>query len=168
MLRLVASSNVAVRNAVFTLALAFAAAWPVAASEIHPNLDATAILDQQRQLRVEVEQRSGRYKDLPAAERETLLREQDKVFTLLRDRSAVTDLPEADRIVVFNSLESISAIVNRAPEEKLVCERTRKIGSNRTETVCMTAAERRARREADAKALGERNAGCLKSGPDCM
>ena len=41
--------------------------------------------------------------------------EQDKVFTLLRDRSAITDLPEADRIVVFNSLESISAIVNRVP-----------------------------------------------------
>jgi len=162
MLRLVAT-----RNILFTLALAVAA-MPVAASDIHPNMDAAKILDQQRQIRVEVEQRSGRYKDLPAKERETLLREQDKVFTLLRDRSAVTDLPEADRIVVFNSLESISAIVNRAPEEKLVCERTRKVGSNRTETVCMTAAERRARREADAKALGDRNTACLKSGGDCM
>jgi len=163
MLRLVAS-----RKFVFTLALLLAAAMPAAANDTHPNLDAAAILDQQRQIRVEVEQRSGRYKDLPAAERETLLREQDKVFTLLRDRSAITDLPEADRIVVFNSLESISAIANRAPDEKLVCERTRKVGSNRTETVCMTAAERRARREADAKALGDRNAACLKSGGDCL
>ena len=156
------------RQAVFTLALAISAAVPAAANEIHPNMDAAAILDQQRQLRVEVEQRSGRYKDMPATERATLLREQDKVFTLLRDRSAITELPEADRIVVFNSLESISAIVNRAPEEKLVCERTRKVGSNRTETVCMTAAERRARREADAKALGDRNAACLKGGADCL
>ncbi|BDU15340.1 hypothetical protein [Lysobacter auxotrophicus] len=160
--------HVASRQFVFTLVLAIAAAMPAIANETHPNLDAAAILDQQRQIRVEVEQRSGRYKDMPSAERTTLLREQDKVFTLLRDRSAITDLPEADRIVVFNSLESISAIVNRAPEEKLVCERTRKIGSNRTETVCMTASERRARREADAKALGDRNAACLKSNSDCI
>ena len=160
--------HVASRQFVFTLVLAIAAAMPAIANETHPNVDAAAILDQQRQIRVEVEQRSGRYKDLPAADRTTLLREQDKVFTLLRDRSAITELPEADRIVVFNSLESISAIVNRAPEEKLVCERTRKVGSHRTETVCMTASERRARREADAKSLGDRNAACLKSGPDCM
>ncbi len=157
------------KTVVITLALVVAASLPVAsANEVHPNLDAPAILAQQRQIRVEVEQRSGRYKELPAAERETLLREQDKVFTLLRDRNAITDLPESERIVVFNSLESISSIVNRAPDEKLVCERTRKVGSNRTETVCVTESQRRARREADAKALGDRNAACLKSGADCM
>lgn len=156
------------KTVVFTLALAVSATLPIAsANDVHPNLDANAILTQQRQIRTEVEQRNGRYKDLPAAERESLLREQDKVFTLLRDRAAITDLPESDRIVVFNSLESISAIVNRAPEEKLVCERTRKVGSNRTETVCMTAAERAARRDAASK-MADRNAACMRSGDSCV
>jgi hypothetical protein len=156
------------RTVVLTIALAMAGTLPAAsANEIHPNMDAKAILAQQRQIRAEVEQRSGRYKEMPAAERETLLREQDKVFSLLRDRSAITDLPESERIVVFNSLESISAIVNREPDEKLVCERTRKVGSNRTETVCMTAAERAARREAASK-MADRNAACLRAGDSCV
>jgi hypothetical protein len=157
------------RNVMLTFALAMTGAMStVSANEVHPNLDAVAILDQQRQIRVDVEGRKGRYKDMPSVERETLLREQDKVFHLLRDRTAITDLPESERIVVFNSLESISSIVNREPDGKLVCERTRKVGSNRTETVCMTESQRRARREADAKALGDRNAACLKSGADCI
>lgn len=156
------------RTAVLTIALAMAATLPVAvANDVHPNTDASAILAQQQEIRADVERRKGAYKDMSTADRETLMREQDKVFELLRDRTAVTDLGERDRIVVFNALESIEGIVNRAQDEKMVCERTRKVGSNRTETVCMTAAERRARREADAKELGNRNAGCIRQGEGC-
>ncbi|HEY0504177.1 MAG TPA: hypothetical protein VGD42_11860 [Lysobacter sp.] len=152
-----------------TIAMLATLLWlgAAAANEIHPNMDARAIVAQQQRIRDDVLRHGGPYKDLPAADREALLKEQDKVFQLLDRRDAVTDLPEPERIVVFNALESIEGIVNRAQDERMVCERVRRVGSNRSETVCMTAGERRARREADAKELGTRNAGCIRQGEGC-
>lgn len=148
--------------------LACALALPAHANDMHPNLDAAAIIAQQEQLRTEVQQRKGRYKDLPTDRRDTLLSEQDRVLSMLAGKRSTTELSEADQIALVNSLETISGIVNRAEDDRLVCERTRQVGSNRPQTVCMTAGERRARREAAAKDLGERNAACLKAGDSCL
>jgi hypothetical protein len=132
------------------------------ANDIPKNLDAQAILAQQQQIRAEVEKRGGRFKDMDAAKREELFARQGKVASLLADKKATTDLPEQDQIVVFNELEAIEGIVNKAEDERMVCERVKPVGSNRPKTVCMTVAERRAQREAAEKDMNTRNQACLK------
>lgn len=156
------------KSLVFAVLLCLALPLSVQANDVHPRLDAKAIIAQQEQIRAEVEARKGRYKDLAADSRTTLLNKQSQVIAMLSGKTTTTELSEADQIVVFNALETIEGIVNKAEDERLVCERVRQVGSNRSQTVCITAAERRAKQEAAAKGLGDRNAGCLKAGADCM
>jgi hypothetical protein len=148
---------------VFAVLLGLATAATAAlANDVHKNLDAQAILAQQQQIRAEVEKRDGRFKDMDAVKREELFARQGKVASLLAGKKATTELPEADQIVVFNELEAIEGIVNKAEDERMVCERIKPVGSNRPKTVCMTAAERRAEREAASKQMNTRNQACLK------
>lgn len=156
------------KSFVFAALLAMVLPLSAQANDVPPNLDAKAIIAQQEQIRSEVEQRKGRYKDMPADSRATLLSEQTQVLDKLAGKASTTELSEADQITVFNALETIEGIVNKAEDERMVCERVRQVGSNRSQTVCMTAADRRARQEAAAKGLGERNVACLKVGADCM
>lgn len=147
-----------------TMAVALAMfATAAMANDIHPNADAKAILAQQTAIRAEVEQGKGRYKDLAADKRSTLLARQNEVFKLLDGKAAVTDLPERDQVAVFNALETIEAIINKAEDDRMVCERVRPTGSNRVQSLCLTVAERRARREAAEKDLATRNAACMKN-----
>lgn len=134
---------------------------PVLAQE-NPNLDAKAIIAQQAQIRAEAIARTGRYKDMPASQRDELFALQDKVAVHLGDRSWTTELPEQDQIAVFNALESIAAIINRAEDERMICERSRPVGSNRTQTICLTVAQRRAEREAAEKQVSYRDQQCFK------
>src|SRR5687768_8182313 len=97
------------------------------ANDIPKNLDAQAILAQQQQIRAEVDKRGGRFKDMDAAKREELFARQGKVASLLADKKATTDLPEQDQIVVFNELEAIEGIVNKAEDERMVCERVKPV-----------------------------------------
>ncbi|PJJ97533.1 hypothetical protein CO641_11280 [Lysobacteraceae bacterium NML91-0213] len=111
------------------------------------NTDAAAIVSQQNEIRSEVEQRSGRYRDMAGADRERLLQIQDRVIRQLEGRERTTELSPADRVTLFNDLEQISALVNKAEDDRMVCERTRPIGSNRPVNVCKTVAQRRVERE---------------------
>lgn len=132
-------------------------ASPPLSAQQHPNLDAQAIVAQQAAIRAETLSRTGRYKDMPAAKREELFALQDKVTKQLADRATTTELREQDQIAVFNALEAISAIINQAEDERMICERKRPVGSNRTQTVCMTLAQRNAERESGAEFIQRRD-----------
>lgn len=110
-------------------------------------LDAAAIRAQQQQIRADAEARKGRYAKLPDAKRTDLYRRQDRVDTLIKDVTLTTELDETRRIELFNNLEAISAIVNQAEDERMICQRHRPIGSNRPTTICKSVAQRRADRE---------------------
>lgn len=128
----------------------------------HPNLDARAILAQQAGIRAEAVARTGRYKDMPTAKLDELFALQDKVSGQLAGRATTTELPEQDQIAVFNALEAISAIINQAEDERMICERQRPVGSNRTRTVCRSVAQRRQDREDAEKQVHYRDQQCLK------
>jgi len=123
----------------------------------HPNLDAKAIVAQQAGIRTEALASAGRYKDMPAAKRDELFALQDKVTRYLADRATTTELPEQDQIAVFNALEGISAIINRAEDERMICERGRPVGSNRPQTICRSVAQRRVDQEVGAEAIHRRD-----------
>lgn len=131
------------RRLCFAVVSAFAFAAVAHAADLARNTDAAAILAQQQSIRAEVEARAGRYAELHPRTRDRLFGKQDEVARLLEGRGSVLDLPEVDRIRVFNALETISAIINGDENERMVCRRTKPVGTNRTTTVCKTVGELR-------------------------
>jgi len=129
----------------------------------HPNLDASAIRDQQREIRAAVEAGRGAYKELPDTKRRELLGKQDRVLALIADRSRTTELNEHQQIELFNNLEAIQAIVNSAEDERMICRRERPTGTNRPQTICKTVAQRRAEREAIERDTGRRTLECSEA-----
>lgn len=131
-------------------------------TQTHPNLDAATIRAQQAQIQQEARARKGRYKDMSEEQRSELFAYQAKVEQLTNGLTRTTELPEVDQIALFNALESIEALLNKAEDERLVCERHKPVGSNRPQTICKTVAERRAEREAAQRDIGKRNQTCFK------
>lgn len=126
---------------------------------------ADLIRSQQDTIRTEALARKGRYRDMDQATLDRLLRVQDQVLASLDGKSSSMDLSPPDQLTLFNQLEEISAIVNKAEDDRMVCERVRRTGSHRTENVCKTVAQRRHDQEAARNALGNRDSRCLT--PQC-
>lgn len=122
----------------------------VATSE---NTSAAAIRAQQEAIRAELGSRNGRYKDLSDSRRERLVHHQALVLGHLEGVERTTDLSEADQITVFNSLEAIEAIVNTAEDDRMICRRSKPVGSNRPTTVCRSVAQIRREKEIADKLL---------------
>ena len=135
----------------------------VAAANDHPNLDAGAIRDQQRDIRIAVDAGRGAYKDMPDSKKRELFGRQDHVLQLIGDHARTTELNERQQIDLFNNLEAIQAIVNSAEDERMICQRERPVGSNRIRTICKTVAQRRADRDAVERDTGRRTIECSEA-----
>lgn len=128
-------------------ALLLAMASPLARSADTSSLNAQDILIQQQAIRADAAASKGRYRDMPESERAKLYGYQDTVTRLLTGVTLTTELAEKDQLTVANALEAVEAIVNKAEDERRICERQKPTGSNRSVTVCRTVAQRRAERE---------------------
>ncbi len=148
--------------------LAFVVGPPTWGNNAHPNMDAQAILKQQQEIRAELDKPAGRFKHLSSDKRESVFASQGTVASLLDGKQSMNDLKEADRIVVFNALENIEGILNQAEDDRMICERTKPVGSNRPKTVCMTVAERRAVREQSQRDVSNRTQSCFKGQDNCI
>ena len=62
-------------------------------------------------------------------------------------KQAPDDLEQAQREEVFSDMQWIDAAIARAENERLVCEYTRTIGSNRKQRVCRTVEQIRTEQE---------------------
>ena len=148
--------------------LAGGCAFQALANEEQPvAVDARAdlIRDQQAAIRADATAKRGRFADMDQATRDRLLQTQDKVLALLDGKSSSKELSVPDQLLLFNSLEEISAIVNTAEDGRMVCERVRRVGSHRTENICKTVAQRRAERQQSRDAIDRRDTRCLTA--DC-
>lgn len=121
---------------------------------------------QQLQLRADVEKGRGLFKDLPAAKRVEVLARQSRVIEISGGAQSVDQLDEEARIELFNSLEFIRATVAQAEGDRKVCEKSKLVGSNRYQVVCMTASEREKIRAQTREALG-REVRCNLSAAAC-
>lgn len=151
-------------TAVFACTSALAGDAVVDTDDVVVNTNAQAIVEQQQEIRSEAAAGNGRYEDMDESIRQQLFTEQDLVFSMLDGHERSTELSAIDQTRLFNSLESISAIVNRAEDERMICERVRKTGTNRTERVCKTVAQRRAESEQSRRnvdAMQTRNGRCV-------
>lgn len=139
--------------ATFALALSATVALPASAQTAAAPAAETQqptvrqIVDQQTQLRADVLAKKGAFKDLTQIERDELTKKQDRILQLLEGRDDVSQLRAEERVELFNHLEWVSAVVRNAEEDRKVCERSRTVGSNRFQVVCMTAKEYREHKE---------------------
>ena len=134
--------------------------FQVLASSEPVNTNAREIVEQQTRLRSEVLSGKGAFKEMDASVRSELLRNQEVVIDLLKDKDLTTQLSEADQLRVSNSISSIIAAVKNAEDDRMVCRREKMTGSHRPETICKTVAQRRMEREQARDAMSSSNAKC--------
>jgi hypothetical protein len=124
------------------LLLALALVAPAAYASVDSRvLMLDDIRAQQQQIRYGVENKAGPYRDLSAAQRDELLSKQEQLLHLIEGKRSTSDLNEQQRTEVFNTLEWIEGAVNKAENERMVCERRPVLGSTRKERICKTAAQ---------------------------
>lgn len=133
----------------------------LAVERVLVETDAKAILAQQQEIRAEVASGEGRFEKMAQDDKDRLAVHQAVVQRLLADVTHTTELSAAQQLDVLNALEAISALLNKAEDERLVCERVKKTGSHMSTTVCMTVAERRVRREQEQDAISRRDQRCV-------
>lgn len=121
------------------------------------------IVSQQEKIRAEVAAGEGRYQDMPTERRSELLARQASVLRTIEGKDTTAELNEPDRVRVFNDLEWIEAAINDAEDERMVCEYTRTVGSNRKTRVCKTVAQKR-REEEEARSIMSRGSRCADAG----
>lgn len=138
--------------------IALASSGAVQAIDRAKGVDASAILTQQRQIRDDAMSRKGRYKSMEESKRSDLFNQQNIVFSLLDGKQSSNELMEPDQVKLFNALEAIEATVNNERDEQMICEHTRRVGSNRVERVCKTYAQRAKEREVAEKELNRQSA----------
>ena len=111
-------------------------------------LQTDTIRSQQAQIKAGVVARTGAYKDLPASTREQLLAQQAIVLGLIEGKQTTGDLDASQKSELFAALDAIDTMVNKASDERMVCQLRKTLGSNRNERVCRTAGQIREEREA--------------------
>jgi hypothetical protein len=107
-----------------------------------------AIIEQQNQIRADIKASHNGWDGLSQDKRDEVLRDQDRLFVLLQGKQTIGDLAPDRQVDAANLLESIKAIALNAEDERMVCTRERKMGSNFTQRVCRTVGQLRREREA--------------------
>lgn len=111
----------------------------------------------QSDLRKSIERKSGGYSHFTDAERKAIFSKQDELHVLVDGKNTIDELGPDGKIAVANALEAVNALVNRAEDNRLICERVKPLGSNRPQNKCITVGERRRMRD-DAQRQGLRPA----------
>lgn len=111
------------------------------------------IVVQQSHLRAMVLAGRGPFKDLTANDRDALVKTQTRVLEMLDGHGSIDELLVDEKIELFNHLESVKAAVNKATDDRQVCERTKVIGSNRYRLLCMNVSDYREYKQQAQKTL---------------
>lgn len=139
-----------------TLALVLAFAGSAQAAEL-ATIDKTqrvdAIVEQQKQIRGDIQAAHNGWETLAQEKRNEVLKDQDQLFVLLQDKQTIGDLAPDRQVEAANLLSSINAIATNAEDERMICTRERKVGSNFTQRVCRTVGQIRREREATQNGL---------------
>lgn len=95
----------------------------------------------------------GKYASLSPKDKEQIGKQLEVLQDLYDDREAGKRFGKRDEVKLVNASEEINGLLSGDEDDRLVCQQERRLGTNRTERVCMTVAERRERREEAAKEL---------------
>lgn len=84
---------------------------------------------------------------LSRTEREQLAAAQSELRGVLAGKQSMAELDDAGKIAVFNAHERVVALVEKAENERMVCEQKKRLGSHRHQLVCRTVGEIREGRQ---------------------
>jgi hypothetical protein len=99
-----------------------------------------------------------RYRELSRFDRTEVIRSLDRIEAIVQGKQSLAELTPAERAELLNHQEIINTLLTAAAEDsRLVCRRSRPVGSNMMATVCKTVAQRRS--EQDQSQDGLRAAG---------
>ncbi|MGO4222833.1 hypothetical protein AB4Y64_13395 [Lysobacter sp. TAF61] len=114
---------------------------PVARAADKP-FDTVAVMEKQDRIRLNVASGAAGFSELSADKRSELQQRQAALSQTIKGRS-YADLTTEERSKASADIAWIDEVAAQAADERLVCERTKKAGTNRVERVCMTVAQRR-------------------------
>ncbi|WP_242107535.1 hypothetical protein [Luteimonas aquatica] len=120
------------------------------------------IVAQQQAIRADVVAEKGRFESMPSVKRKQILADQDKLFALLEGKASASDLNDGERQQVSTLLASISGAIENKEDERMVCTREQRTGSNFTTKVCRSVAQIKAEKESadrDMKSFNTRSCG---------
>ncbi|WP_149195843.1 hypothetical protein [Luteimonas suaedae] len=113
---------------------------PAAFAQDHTQ-SAADILQQQRDIRQDILTEKRGWDAIDASKRNAVIARQDKVFERLADVGTLEELNPTEITELSNDLEWIHSIAMDAENERLVCTREKKTGTNRVQRVCRTAGQ---------------------------
>ena len=142
-------------NRLFPIALALALA-PFAAHDVaarnsqtdqKPLVAQTLNSFEQDSARIRKDmQPGGKYGYISSTERSHVEARLDDMQKLLTTNKNASDMPETDKVALFNAQEEINGILNHNDNNRMVCERSMPVGSHIPVTTCHTYAEIMAQR----------------------
>ena len=106
---------------------------------------ASEILQFQKELRTKLDNPTGEYSRFSEADVAKMKRAQDNVFSVLSGVDSLDQLSLDQKTSLSNSLDVIKATLLSDEDNRLICHRERKIGTNLVAKRCETVAERNAR-----------------------
>ncbi len=116
--------------------------------------DLQQITAQQREIRAGITAGTPAFAYLDDNRRRYVLLAQDRLFELVGERQAITELKVNDQLRVFNQLKRIEALlVNADADGNLVCERTAIAGTRRQQLACMKKSDRERKADSTRDAL---------------
>ena len=92
-------------------------------------------------------QPGGQYGYISATDKSRVEARLADMQNLLAAHANASDMPQTDKIALFNAQEEINGILNHNDNNRRVCERVNPVGSHIPVTTCRTYAEIMAQRE---------------------
>lgn len=110
-----------------------------------PQQSVAEILKLQHGLRTRLDLPQGEYARFDEAAIARMKRAQDKVFNMLDGVQSLDELSDFQKTDLSNALDEIKAVLLANEDNRLVCYRERKTGSNLIQRRCETVRQREAR-----------------------
>ena len=101
------------------------------------------IMREQRAIREQTENSTGKYSRFKPEAMARLTKAQEKVFRLLDGQQSVEHLNMNQKVELFNALEEVKAVLSDNDQDRLICRRETKVGTTIKETRCATVAQRK-------------------------
>lgn len=142
------------RTTVVAVLLGLAAIAPAAATPATPPLDISQPTAAQIQ-RIHIDLAGNKtYSELSPADRASVVNALARIQEKLGDDAVLSSLHPTAQVEVVNDQELVNGLLSKAAaDSRLICRREMLTGSNRPQTVCLTAAERKAMRERSLDAM---------------
>lgn len=91
---------------------------------------------------------SAQYRDMQEQDRRDLAKALDRMEATLGRIRSVEELDKPARTQLYNDQELINNVLTQVRDDsRMICKREKKVGSHRVTNICITAGERRRRRQ---------------------